>query len=327
MRLSLRDEYSRSFRYLRLSVTDACNFRCGYCLPDGYSGCAEKHFLSTSEINNLVAGFRELGIQKIRLTGGEPTLRRDILDIISTIKQQDPDLQVALTTNGFRLPALLPDLKVSGVDALNISLDSLRPDRFKSIRGRDMGAQVKHAVDMALEMGFRRVKVNAVLLKGENDDEIPQYMEWLRDRPISARFIELMRTNENPSYFKKHFISSDVIKTYLLDQGWQEEARATTDGPAQEFKHPEYMGRIGVIAPYSKNFCDSCNRLRISARGALRLCLFGDGDYNMRPYLQSPQQKEELIAAVVKALKLKPKAHRLHEQMSGNMASLSTIGG
>ncbi len=324
---SLRDEYTRIFRYLRLSLTDVCNFRCGYCLPNGYNKCDSEDPLNLEEIKNLVTGFIDLGIEKIRLTGGEPTLRRDLLPIIEMIKDIDANIKVALTTNGFSLPSLLTRLKASGLNALNISLDSLNAQRFAAIRGKNISKQILQSIDLALELGFDRVKVNAVLLKGENDSEIHDYLEWIKVRPISARFIELMRTNENSNYFSQHFISAESIKKQLIDLGWREVARSISDGPAREFSHPEYVGRIGLIAPYSKGFCESCNRLRVSAKGALRLCLFGDGDYSLRKFLQSPSQRPELTDAVLSALRLKPKSHRLNEENSGNMNSLSTIGG
>lgn len=327
MRLTLRDQHSRSFRYLRLSITDVCNFRCSYCLPDGYQGCANSKYLSLPEIKNLAAAFVELGIQKIRLTGGEPTVRRDICEIIATLKSVDSNLKIALTTNGFLLPQLLRPLKMSGLDAINISLDSLRPDRFAQICGRDLGARVRDSVDAALEIGFQRVKINAVLLKGQNDDELSDYLEWLRDRPVSARFIELMRTTDSGEYFARHHLPTSAIQSELHEKGWAPVMRSRDDGPAIEFSHPDYKGRIGLIAPYGKGFCDSCNRLRISAQGGLRLCLFGEGDHSLRHLMQSPAQKDELIDAALEALQFKPKSHRLHENISGTMNSFSAIGG
>ena len=322
----LTDPYARRFGYLRLSVTDACNFKCGYCLPNGYQCTVRKRFLTPSEIKHLVAGFVQVGLKKIRLTGGEPTLRLDIVDIIQSLRTAHPDLYIALTTNAYRLHSLLPRLRDAGLNAVNISIDSLNNETFKSVCGVDEGENVKRAIDAAIAMGIK-TKLNAVLLKGINDHELGDFMHWIRDRDIAIRFIELMRTNDNAEYFKKHHVSSEPLLAGLKDASWQVIHKAEHDGPAVELHHKEFRGRLGFIAPYSKNFCKSCNRLRVSSVGGLRLCLFGEGDIDLRPYLQSPDQLPELMQAIRSSLTQKPEAHRLHENISGNMPSLSAIGG
>jgi GTP 3',8-cyclase len=322
----LSDIYSRHFGYLRLSVTDACNFKCGYCLPDGYKCTTRKRFLTPAEIRNLVAGFVELGLKKIRLTGGEPTLRLDIIDIISEIKANHPHLQVALTTNAYRLQGMLPRLRDAGLNAVNISLDSLNSAAFKNACGVDECENVKGAVDAAWRMGIK-TKINAVLLKGINDDELGEFMSWIRDRDVAIRFIELMQTKDNVDYFKRHHLSTAPLLAALKEGSWAVREKSEQDGPAVELRHKDFAGRLGVIAPYSKDFCASCNRLRVSSTGGLRLCLFGEGDVDIRQHLQDSTQRPELIQAIRDALVHKPKTHRLHEKLSGNMHSLSAIGG
>lgn len=323
----LVDNHSRVFKYLRLSVTEKCNFRCSYCLPDGYKGCPKTSFLNLSEIHRLAQAFKDLGVRKIRLTGGEPTLRGDLVEIISDLKVRVGIEEVALTTNGFILDRIAPRLRAAGLDAINISLDSLNPRSFQKICGMDKGESVLRSIDQCLDLGFRRVKVNCVLLRGINDHEFEHFIEFVQARPVSVRFIELMRTGDNRDYFTKHHRSLDPKIEELKALGWTEVMASETGGPAKEFQAPGFAGKIGFISPYSKNFCSTCNRLRISATGGLRLCLFGMGDLTLRDLLQEDSQQKELMDRVVAALKLKPEGHRLHENVYGDMRSLSAIGG
>lgn len=323
----LKDNYNRVFKYLRLSITEKCNFKCSYCLPNGYSGGEGSQFLTADEIQNLAFGFKDFGIEKIRLTGGEPTLRRDLNQIISNLKHSVGVEEVALTTNGFRLEHIASDLKKSGLDSINISLDSLRVESFKKITASEKGAPILRSIDTCLDLGFKKTKVNTVFLKDLNSDEFFDFLEFVKDRPISLRFIELMRTGWNKSYFKNHYSPLEKEISVLESLGWKKDLRKKTSGPAQEYSHPNYLGKIGFISPYSKDFCVSCNRLRVTSRGHLRLCLFGDGSSDLRPYLQSRDMKDELEAKVCGLLGLKPEKHRLHNNNYGDMNSLSMIGG
>lgn len=323
----LIDSYSREFKYLRLSLTEKCNFKCSYCLPNGYSGCGNSSYLNFFEIKNLARAFKALGIEKIRLTGGEPTLRSDLIDIISMLKNEIGIKQVALTTNGFKLEKMLSELKLAGLDALNVSLDSLDSEKFKFIRGSDRCESVKRAIDAAAQMSFKSIKINCVLLKDVNDIELTDFMEWVRSRPITFRFIELMRTGENRDYFLKHHISAQFVREHLVQMSWNPLGHSSTAGPAKEYAHPNSVGRMGFIAPYSKDFCATCNRLRVSAVGGLRLCLFGEGDMSIRSLLQSEDSQNLLENKICSALGMKTSGHRLHENLYGNMSSLSAIGG
>lgn len=323
----LTDSFGRRFQYLRLSLTEKCNFRCTYCLPQGYQCRGSSDFLSFDEIQNLTQAFVQLGIKKIRLSGGEPTLRSDIISIIADLKNISQLDTVALTTNGFRLQQLLPDLKSAGLDAINISLDSLNPNTFEFLTGSKSGKNVLHSIDQALKYDFQKIKINAVLLKNINDMEFNSFIQWVQDRPITVRFIELMQTSDNLNFFKQHHVSIEKFRFQLESLGWKKINRKVTSGPADEYEHPNYQGRIGFISPYSKDFCAGCNRLRVSAVGGLRLCLFGQGDFNLRPLLQSKQQMHELKKIICSNLQIKNKGHRLSESICGDVASLSTIGG
>lgn len=324
---SLVDSYQRRFRYLRLSITDSCNFRCAYCLPNG--NCIDPSLerpLALREITHLAMAFAELGVEKIRITGGEPTLRRDVVDIIQTLSQIEGIQEVALSTNGYRLARLAPQLKKAGCRAVNVSLDSLNPDKFKAVTAQNSHADVMASLEASLAEGLR-VKVNAVLMKDINDQELPAFLDYVKTRPIAVRFIELMRTGDNGELFQKHHVRAQELKDELLSFGFEALARHELGGPAEEFHHPDFQGRIGFITPYAKDFCTNCNRLRVSCRGELKLCLFGDGQDSLRHLLQNPWQKEELKDSILERLKLKKASHFLDEGKFGNTRQLASIGG
>lgn len=324
----LIDGHGREFRYLRLSLTEACNFRCSYCLPDGYRRCAESAApLQFEEIMNLGAAFVAMGVDKIRLTGGEPTLRGDLLRIIEGLRGIDGLREIALTTNGFRLLALSRDLRRAGLDILNVSVDSLRPERFAAITGRDRLREILDGIEQALELGFGAVKINAVLLKGINDDEIADVIEFIRDRPVHWRWIELMRTGSNGDYFRRHFLRSADLISRIEKENWREIPRPVTAGPARLFARSGFRGTLGFIDPSGADFCRACNRLRVTNTGALRLCLFGEGQFSLRPWLASAAQCSDLQDKVRSLLRQKAPSHRLEIGNFGDVKNFAAIGG
>lgn len=323
---TLQDRFGRRFSYLRLSVTDVCNFRCEYCLPNGYLG-NPRGFLALDEIRRLVKAFTELGTWKVRLTGGEPTVRKDFLEIVRALKAIPGVQRLAMTTNAYRLARDAETLRAAGLDAINISLDALDAERFEHITGDHRFDQVMAGIEAALSAGFSSVKINAVLLRGLNDDQLPAFMEFVRVHPVSVRFIELMQTGTNAEYFALRHLSTAAVRRMLDDAGWKARQRSPGDGPAVEYLHPDYRGTIGLIAPYAPGFCDSCNRLRVTARGGLRLCLFGHGAADLRPLLQHDHQREELKARIIAALFAKTPGHRLHQGDFGDTPHLAMTGG
>jgi len=323
----LSDGFGRRFPYLRLSLTEACNFSCSYCLPDGYQADGRPRFLALDEIGRLVRAFAALGMHKIRLTGGEPSLRKDLDAIIETVAAVPGIRKVAITTNGTQLPRRLPGWHRAGLTALNVSMDSLQRDRFKAITGHDRLPEILQGLQMAQALELPSVKLNAVLLRGLNDDELPQWMDFLRERPVSIRFIELMRTGDNEAYFERHHLRADVIIAQLLAAGWSERPRGDDAGPAREFGHPGHRGTVGIIAPYARDFCAGCNRLRVTARGDLRLCLFGEFGVPLRPLLQSDDDFDALLARITTQLGLKAAGHGLHQGQTGLIPHLASIGG
>ncbi len=324
----LQDPYGRKFYYLRLSVTDICNFKCNYCLPDGYKkpeGCGERPSdLALSEIKSIAQAFAELGTQKIRITGGEPSVRKDLPSIIEACKSTSGIRSVGITTNGYKLPQNIESWIDAGLDRMNVSIDSLDPRMFHTITGHDRLQEVLSGIDKAQALGLQKIKINSVLMRQYNFQELSQYLDWLKDRNVTLRFIELMQTGDNGQFFKDNHVPGDSIKQQLLNDGWQPVIRGIDAGPAQEFYHTDYAGRIGLIMPYSKNFCDSCNRLRVSSQGKLHLCLFGEQGLDLRDVMND---QNDLVARIQQYVSMKKATHFLHQGQTGSTKHLAMLGG
>lgn len=320
----LEDKFGRRFHYLRLSITDVCNFRCTYCLPDGYQG-SDRSFLSMPEIDTVAKAFAGLGTSKIRITGGEPSLRKDLPQIIEKCASVDGIKHVAMTTNAFKLEKDIDSYHQAGLNSLNISIDSFDPHMFSSITGHDKLDSILRGIEKALSFGIK-VKINAVLMRQYNGNEMSRFLKWIKDKPVTLRFIELMQTGENATFFGQNHISGEPIKKQLLDDGWGQIIRDKAAGPAQEFQHPDYEGKIGLIMPYSKDFCSSCNRLRISSTGKLHLCLFADQGIDLRPYMKNANPLE-LQEALISNLSNKTATHYLQDGYTGATKHLAMLGG
>ena len=307
---ALIDPFQRRIAYLRLSVTDFCNYRCVYCLPEGYQGCAAPDELSLAEIETLVRAFAESGTEKIRLTGGEPTMRRDIVEIAQICAAQAGIKKVAITTNAHRLDKLYRPLIDAGIAQFNISVDSFREETFRRMTGKNSLAGILQAVEKMLGEGFRHIKLNALLMR----------------ETASETLADTLRTNDNTALYEKSHISAAEITQMLLAEGWVLRERTPLSGPALEFSHADYAGGIGIIAPYSKDFCSSCNRLRVTSTGKMHLCLFDSINYDLRDYLRAGDV-QGLKAQLQRLIAVKPASHQLHSNDSGIMAHLAQIGG
>jgi GTP 3',8-cyclase len=324
----LADRYGRRFPYLRLSVIPACNFRCTYCLPHGYHADPQAaQPLSLAEITRLLRGFTELGMHKLRITGGEPSVRHDLTQILRTAAAVPGISKLAMTTNGTLLSQRLGEWMDAGLNAINVSVDSLDRTAFARITGHDRLDDILRGVDMALAADVPSVKLNAVLLRDVNDNELPRWLDYLRDHRVGLRFIELMQTGDNLAFFRDYHVRAETLETQLQESGWQALPRAADAGPAREYRHPDYAGRIGIIAPYSKDFCAGCNRLRVTATGDLRLCLFGEFGIPLRPFLQADEQLDELVRAIGGQIGRKEQGHFLHEGRTGITPHLASTGG
>lgn len=322
----LVDGFGRRFHYLRLSITEVCNFRCTYCLPDGFKKSAPLTFLTPLECERVVRAFADLGVSKIRLTGGEPSVRRDLAQIIARTAAVPGVSKVCITTNGWNLERQIDVWRQAGLTNLNVSIDSLDREGFRRITGHDRLPAVVAGLDRALELGVPAVKVNGVLMRDTAEDGFADFVEFVRERPVAVRFIELMRTGDNAAFFADQHIPGTVLTDWLTERGWTPRVRAFDDGPAVEYVHPDFAGRIGLIAPYAPGFCDSCNRLRITARGQLRLCLFGELGVGLKDLLEV-DAPEALRARILAALVGKPAGHRLHQGDAGDTRQLAQFGG
>ena len=326
----MSDSFGRSFPYIRLSITDVCNFKCGYCLPNGYFKAENKPgFLNLDEISNLVAAFTKLGVSKIRITGGEPTVRKDFFEVLRNIKSEHKINNLVITTNGYKLNEIAEELIATGINGINISIDSLDRNKFKEITGKDRLPQILEGINILQNKGFKNIKVNAVLLKNVNDslEEFQNWERFINNNEIDFRYIELMQTGDNLEYFKKYHISASNFRKYIESTDWKEISQIRDAGPSINYVHSKLKGKFGIIAPYPKDFCSTCNRLRITAKGELRLCLFGNTGTNLRPYLQNHNQTDELIELILKQLRFKKESHYLETGNTGITPHLASIGG
>lgn len=327
--LNLVDNFHRQLSYLRLSITDFCNFRCDYCLPNGYTANAGKrpdNELSVSEIDVLIQAFAKLGTTKVRLTGGEPSIRQDLPRIIELAKHTQGIQTVAVSSNGYRLAKHLSDWQTAGLNQLNISIDSFDPTIFKQITGFDILPMLLKDIDTLLATTDIKLKLNGILMADTAFDNLQSVLGFVKNRPVTYRFIEFMQTSDNKALFFAQHSSGQRIKDFLLENGWQSQRRASDAGPAIEYRHADYVGGIGLIEPYAPQFCDSCNRLRVSSQGKVHLCLFDNGSYDVRGFLANGDV-DGLVHALQSLMPIKPEHHLLKQNDSGIMANLSMIGG
>ena len=326
----LIDSFGRRLTYLRVSVTDRCNLRCTYCLPeDAEFPFGDRAFLSPAEIETIVGALARLGIRRVRLTGGEPLVRRDLLEIVRRVKSLPRIENLALSTNGIGLARLAPELKAAGLDRVNVSMDSLDPERFREITRRGNLAEVWEGVEAALAAGLEPVKLNAVLLADGGEEDAQRLAALTLDRPLHVRFIELMGTASNQHLQPQRYLSCDVVRGQLesrfgpltpFDSG-------PRTGPAKAFQFAGARGSVGFITPLSHTFCAECNRLRLTARGELRLCLFADRVYPLRQLLTAPDPEAALESEILRVLQEKPAEHMLTQGNYGNLVSFMQIGG
>ena len=328
---TLKDSFGRTFPYTRLSITDVCNFKCGYCLPNGYQidKSDNRKFLHLDEVRRLAKALSELGVNKIRLTGGEPTVRKDFFDIVKIIKENSGIKKTVITTNGYHLDKIAHKIKESGLDGINISIDSLNREIFKKITSHDRLDEILRGIRILQSLNFKNIKINAVLLKGINDseDDFDQWSNFIEKNNIDLRYIELMQTGDNLDYFKKYHVPAAKFTNYLNKRNWIIQTFGRDAGPAKNYLNPKFKGKFGIIAPYSKDFCKSCNRLRITAKGDLRLCLFGNTGINIRHLIQKDEQLDELKDLILKQLNFKKESHYLELGETGLTKNLSTTGG
>ena len=307
----LIDKYGRQVTYVRLSVTDRCDFRCVYCMAEEMTFLPRSEILSLEEMELVARAFVELGVSKIRLTGGEPLVRHNILSLVKNIGQLDGLDELTLTTNASQLETMAAPLREGGIKRINISLDSLKPDRFRQITRTGNLEQVIRGIDSAIDAGFEQIKLNAVILKHRNDDEILDLVEFVRQRRIDISFIEEMPLGLIDEHSRPlSFISSDVIFDIINQQHTLTAIDTKTGGPSNYFTMSDSKSKIGFISPHSHNFCHLCNRVRVTVEGRLLLCLGNEHSVDLKAVLrQHPNQIEPIQEAIIAALDIKPERH------------------
>ena len=323
------DKHSRKINYLRVSVTDLCNLRCVYCMPPGGSELSRKEeILTFEEILKTVKHGVSLGVNKIRITGGEPLVRKDITSLVKHITEINGINDVAMTTNGVFLKEFATELKNSGLSRLNISLDTMREDRFRDITRGGNIQDVFDGVEAVLKVGFKGTKLNAVIMRGENDDEIHDFVRYIMERDIELRFIELMASGWKDMVDEEKFVSTSEIMEKVNEVGELIPVKQRVGGgPATIYRIKGALGSIGFISAVSKPFCSTCNRLRLTSDGKLRSCLLSGGEVDIKDILRTSNLNEEEMAekltdAFFKVTDMKPIVH------SGrNSAVMNQIGG
>lgn len=334
----LSDAFNRPVNYLRVSVTDRCNLRCIYCMPpEGVALLRHEEVLSYEEIAAFVRAASTLGISKVRLTGGEPLVRAELPELVRMLAEINTIDNISLTTNGILLAEYAEELKKAGLKRVNISLDSLKPDRFHQLTRYGKLEQVLHGIETAKACGLEPVKLNVVVIQGMNEDEVPDFARMSINEGWHVRFIELMPFGvDNPplvhstgtAMLPSRFLPAEEIRRRLESLGKLEPCLPPTgNGPARYYRFPNASGTIGFITPVSEHFCFNCNRLRLTADGKLRPCLLSDFEVDIRQHLHQDASPERLREVIAEAVKNKPQKHKLAEGKTAQKRLMSQVGG
>ena len=305
---ALIDQFGRTVDYIRLSITDRCDFRCQYCMAEDMTFLPRDQVLSLEECARLVKIFVSLGIKKVRITGGEPLVRKNAMWLFEEIGQYVPEL--VLTTNGSQLGKYAGQLKAVGVKRVNISIDSLKPERFKQITRTGKLEQVLDGLQASIHAGFEGIKLNTVLMRGINDDETTDLVQFAIDQKIDISFIEEMPLGDVNHSRDSTFVSNADTLKLLQSQYSLTSSSETTGGPARYWRVADTRTKIGFISPHSHNFCESCNRVRITCQGELLLCLGQEDKVELMPLLRAhPNNDAPIIEAIINSMRIKPKGH------------------
>jgi GTP 3',8-cyclase len=325
---ALLDQFGRTIEYLRISVTDRCNFRCSYCMPvEGLPWLPKSDILSYEEIRDVVSQLAPMGLKRIRITGGEPTIRPQLATLVRFVRDVPGVEDIALSTNGVRLPEMSAELARAGLDRVNMSSDSLRPERIAAIARRELHFDPVRSAIAAQKAGLDPIKLNVVVMRGINDDEIVDFARLTLEHPWHVRFIELMPVGEMAALTEDHVVPSDEVLariTRALGPLAASEGPARGNGPAAYRRLEGAIGTIGIITPMTHTYCGSCNRVRLTADGRLRTCLFGDHEVDLRAPLRAGIPLQPFVR---QALAEKPEAHALLARRVGGLRALSQVGG
>jgi cyclic pyranopterin phosphate synthase len=324
----LTDPFGRKIEYVRLSVTDRCDLRCFYCIPQQFKGFEEpEHWLTFDEIERVIAAFAELGVEKIRITGGEPLVRKNLPDLAQRLSAIDGINDLSLSTNAVQLARHASALRQANVSRINVSLDSLQPQRFKHITNGGKLEKVLSGLMAAKSAGFHPIKINMVVMKDVNDDEVRDMVNFCIEHDFTLRFIETMPMGDTGRDATSHYLSLDVVKQQLQQQFELIPGMMPGGGPARYMQVAGTDLKIGFITPISQHFCETCNRVRLSADGTLYLCLGQDDKLELRPLLRSGADHEAIKQAIIEAIARKPERHEFREKPEQVVRIMSITGG
>ena len=307
----LIDKFGRKISYLRISVTDRCDLRCVYCMSEDMKFMPRAKLLTLEEIARIAKQYVDMGVSKIRITGGEPLTRRNVIKLFNDLGEMDGLNDLTVTTNGTLLTKYAEDLKKAGVTRINVSLDTLQADRFKAITRIGDIQKTLNGIESALEQNFKSVKLNAVIMKNHNDDEILDLVDYVRERGLDISFIEEMPLGDMGLHDRdKTYCSSDEVLRHIEEKYTLIPSTETTGGPSRYYRSADNESRIGFISPHSHNFCDDCNRVRLTAEGRLLLCLGQEHSMDLRAIVRAhPTDDEILRQAIIDSMAIKPKGH------------------
>lgn len=327
MNKALIDSFGRKIEYVRLSVTDKCDLRCFYCLPKAFKDFQEpEHWLTYDEVFRVIGVFSGLGVSRVRITGGEPLVRKNLPELISRLDNISGIDDLSLSTNAVQLHKHAVALKQAGVSRLNVSLDSLNSDRFKSITGGKL-SKVLTGLQSAREAGFSPIKINMVMMKGVNEDEVDDMVNFCIENDFTLRFIETMPVGDTGRNATDHYIGLDVIKARLEKKFELVSGVMPGGGPARYMRVVGTDLRIGFITPISQHFCESCNRVRLAVDGTLYLCLGQNDKIELRPLLRAGVSDGQLRDVILNAIALKPERHNFNDQPEKIIRFMSSTGG
>ena len=326
----MKDSFGREINYLRISLTDRCNLRCVYCMPmNGLTFVPNQELLTAEELERVVRAAVDVGFYKVRLTGGEPTLRQDIVEIVRRLASIEGVEQLVMTTNGYRLPHIVQDLAEAGLKRVNIHVDSLNKETISKIMRLGSFDKAWAGIEAAEKAGLKPIKLNAVITRGYNDEAAVELARLTLERPWQVRFIELMPFSGPTEIQLEHYVSSDEVKSrveqelgplFPLNNG-------RLDGEAKMYRLAGAEGAVGFISPVSNPYCDDCNRMRITADGRLRMCLLSDKEINFRDTLRRGSTHQDLVDLFKQAIRAKPVGHQLKNGIHPNARTMSQIGG
>lgn len=325
----LHDPFGRQISYLRLSVTDRCDFRCTYCMSEDMVFAPHSHLLTLDELYQVASAFIGLGVRRIRLTGGEPLVRKHVLSLLTRLGQRRELEDLSITTNGSQLAEMAPLLRQAGVSRINVSLDSLNSELFAQFTRRDRLAQVLQGIEAAVQQGFKRIKINSVIQSGHNAHELVDLVRYAVSQGADISFIEEMPLGAISSHQRAStFCSSEQVRERLASEFQLIPSLLKTGGPSRYWRVQGTQTHVGFISPHSQNFCGSCNRVRVTAEGKLVLCLGHDGALDLRNIVRRyPNQIEPLQEAIIHALQLKPERHFFEQDTQVQVVRFMSVTG